>query len=136
MSLSLLKSRIQSKTLLKGVVVAFVLLLSLTVLIPLAHAASFTYVNNVSTLEYHERSSSLRASITGGTARNKTLSVGSTTVATYYAKPGYRVLFSATGTSPFAAVMGHLKVTNAYSKCWWSYHGAGGSSKLSCTVSS
>lgn len=111
---------------------AFVLL---SVAVPAAQAATYTYANAVSTPEGQARSSGQRASIVGGSAEIR-LGLGKVAIVTYYDYPGYdQVGFSETDAGSVARTS-HARYSNAFSKCYWRAGGVGGSAALTCTVRS
>lgn len=110
------------------VALAFVLL---SIAIPAAHAATYTYANGVSTPEAQPRDSGQRASITGGTASVQ-LGGGTVTIKTYYPAPGYTTVAQVTSDAGGTARVSHAKQSNARSQCYWNWQNVGGSAKLTC----
>lgn len=115
-----------------GIFVALFYVLS-SIVVPAAQAASSKYADDVSTAEGQSRKSGLRSSITGGKAAAD-LGIGNSTIATYYEYPGYNVVAHAVGPNPYDVYLSHKRYSNAYSKCYWSSSGVGGSADISCWV--
>jgi len=116
------------------VAVVFASVAAISIAIPAANAATYTYANNVPTAEGVERDSGMRTSITGGSAA-VTLGIGTRSIATYYPAPGYTTVAYASSAAPNPTVISHKRVSNARSKCSWHLNGLGGHSpKLTCKV--
>lgn len=112
-------------------VIAFVVAVTA---MPVAHAASYTYANQVETQSGHYRYSGLRSSITGGSSKAY-LGFGETQIQTYLEAPGFRVLFSQSSANFFTNSMTHQREYSAHSRCtWWWADLSGAKANLTCTV--
>ncbi len=120
------------KPILFGLVV-FLAVALVGVVAPAANASSYTYAQAELTPERQSRYSGLRSTISGAEAYT-ILGVGTTTVQTYYGYPGYSVVGFATSNNPSTVTFYHLRKSNLYGSCFWSYYGVGGYAKITCSV--
>lgn len=107
----------------------------LSIAVPVAHAATYTYANNIATPEAQPRDSGQRSSITGGTASVR-LGGGTVTIKTYYPAPGYTTIQQVTTDSGAVARASHSRQSNARSQCFWNWENVGGSANLTCAATS
>jgi hypothetical protein len=114
-----------------GVVALAVALLSVAV--PAAHAATYTYANNVATPEAQPRDSGQRTSITGGNASVR-LAFGTITIRTYDPAPGATTIAQVTTEASGTARVSHPRQSNARSQCYWNWQSVGGSANLTCAA--
>lgn len=98
-----------------------------------AHAATYTYANDVRLASGAQRDSGTRATISGGSVQ-LTLGISVTQyIKTYYPAPGYKeVARNATGAGQVGH-LSHTRVKNATSACGW-YNSGGGVASITCKV--
>lgn len=109
-----------------------VVLISWGISSPLAEGASFRYLNNVPLSEGEDRSSNLRANVTGGSTTSHGTGFVTNHIISYNPAPGYVEHGHSWGSG--GTNLTHPAVTNAYSSCYWTATGMGGTAHMSCWV--
>lgn len=84
--------------------------------LPLAQAATYTYVNTSTAANGQVFQSGTKPSLTGGSV-NTSLGVGEQTIKTYRAHPGYKVLSQATSSTSSVTRISHPRYKNVSSSC-------------------
>lgn len=122
----------------KAIIVAPIFGAMALVLAPVAHAATYTYANNIPTSDYQARDSGFRSSAYGGMGTTELFSPEGVSpivsVETYRPYPGYRTIgFASAGGT---VNMTHASVTSVHQKCWWYWPWSSGigSLRLTCAV--
>lgn len=117
--------------------IAVALLTGALVLGPMAsaHAATYTYANDVRASSGQQISTGTRSAISGGSV-NVVLGVSVTQfIKTYYPAPGYNEVARNAAGAGQTTHLSHATVSNATSACGW-YTSGGGVASITCTVRS